>query len=158
MIDRLNDLIGRTVAWFTALMAGVTVVIVMLRYAFDQGTIVLQESVMYLHGFAFMLAIPYALRAGAHVRVDLLYSRMSPRRQALVDLCGHILFLLPVSAFLFYSSLPYVQASWRVLEGSTEVGGIPAVFVLKTLIPVMALLLFAQGVAEILRAIRTLRA
>ena len=139
-------------------MALTTVAIVLLRYLFDQGTIVLQESVMYLHGIAFMLAIPYALKEGAHVRVDLLYSRMSNQRRGLVDFCGHWLFLLPVAGFIFVSSLPYVQASWRVLEGSSEVGGIPAVFILKTLIPVTAALLFLQGIAEIVRAYKAMKA
>ncbi len=156
-IDRLCNWLGRTVAWFTVLMAAVTVMVVVLRYAFDEGTILLQEGIMYLHAFAFMLAIPYALKEQAHVRVDLLYARMSPQRQGMVDFFGHLLFLLPVSIFILVTSLPYVQASWRVLEGSSEVGGIPAVFVLKTLIPVTAALLFLQGAAEALRAYKAWR-
>ncbi len=156
VIDQICDVLGRTVAWFTVLMAIVTVVVVVLRYAFDQGTILLQESVMYLHGFAFMLAIPYALKEEAHVRVDLLYARMSPRRKATVDLAGHVIFLLPVAATIFFTSLPYVSRAWRVLEGSGEVGGIPGIYILKTLIPAMAVLLFLQGLAECARAVRAI--
>jgi TRAP-type mannitol/chloroaromatic compound transport system permease small subunit len=82
---------------------------------------------------------------------------MSERRQALVDVTGHLLFLLPVSLLIFWTSLPYVANAWRVLEGSSEVGGVPAVFLLKTLIPIMALLLGLQGLNEIVRGVQRLR-
>lgn len=137
------------------LMALLTVTVVVLRYAFDMGTLVLQESVMYLHGIAFMLAIPHTLKQGGHVRVDLIYGRLTLRSKALVDLVGHVVLLLPVACFLFWSSLPYVASSWRTLEGSGDIGGIPAIFLLKTIIPMMAVLLFLQGVTECARCIRT---
>jgi TRAP-type mannitol/chloroaromatic compound transport system permease small subunit len=102
-----------------------------------------------MHGILFMLGIPYALLQNSHVRVDIIYSRLSSRQQDRVDIAGHILFLLPIAVYIFVTSLPYVAASWRVLEGSAEVGGIPGIFLLKTLIPVMAVLLFLQGLSEI---------
>ena len=106
---------------------------------------------------AFMLGIPYALKAGAHVRVDVFYATRSARAKARIDLAGHLLFLFPLSVAIFLYSLGYVASAWRVLEGSPEVGGIPAVFLLKTLLPVMAVLLFLQGIAESLRHIALLR-
>ena len=136
--------------WLALLMVLVTLAVVVLRYAFDTGAIVLQESVVYMHGLLFLLGIPYALNINAHVRVDIIYSRLEPPRRRMIDLAGHVLFLLPVAGFIFVTSLPYVAASWQVLEGSPEVGGIPAVFLLKTLIPVMAAALFLQGLAAIL--------
>lgn len=138
-------------------MVVITVVVVVLRYAFDGGSIRLQESVLYLHALVFLLGIPYALKHDAHVRVDIVYARLEPRRRAMVDLAGHVLFLVPVCLAILYYSQPYVARSWRILEGSPEVGGIPAVFLLKTLIPVTAVLLLLQGLAEIARCIRTLR-
>tara|TARA_B100000676_G_C18031771_1_gene819159 strand:- start:899 stop:1393 length:495 start_codon:yes stop_codon:yes gene_type:complete len=156
-IDKLTDLTGRCIAWLTALMAIITVAIVVLRYAFDQGAIVLQESVVYLHGVAFMLGIPYALKENAHVRVDLFYSRWSERTRTLIDVCGHCLFLVPVSLFILIYTFDYVAASWRIREGSPEVGGIPAVFLLKTLLPLMATTLLLQGAAETVRGIARLR-
>jgi TRAP-type mannitol/chloroaromatic compound transport system permease small subunit len=146
------------VSWLAALMVLITVTIVTLRYVFDQGAIALQESVVYLHGALFMLGIPYALKEDAHVRVDIFYARQAPKRKDLINLFGHLLFLLPVSGFIFYTSLPYVERSWRILEGSSEVGGIPGIFLLKTLIPVMAALLFAQGLAEIIRIFQARKA
>ena len=130
-------------------MVLVTVAVVVLRYAFAIGAIPLQESVIYMHGMLFMLGIPYGVLQNTHVRVDIIYSRLKPRQQDWINLGGHLLFLLPVAAFIFLTSLPYVAASWRVLEGSAEVGGLPAIFVLKTLIPVMAALLFLQALSEI---------
>jgi TRAP-type mannitol/chloroaromatic compound transport system permease small subunit len=134
-----------------------TFAIVVLRYGFDLGAIALQESVLYLHATAFMLSIPWTLKIDGHVRVDVIYGRLSESGQAWVNLLGHCLFLGPVAITLFWLSLPYVSASWRILEGSPEVGGIPAIFLLKTLIPLMCALLFLQGIAGVIRACRAIR-
>jgi len=137
-------------------MGLLTCTVVVLRYGFDTGAVVLQESVIYLHATAFMMGIAYTLRLDGHVRVDVLYARLDARQRAWINLAGHVLFLLPVTLTIGIGSLPYVAASWRILEGSPEVGGIPAVFVLKTLIPVMAVLLCLQGLAEIARSVTLL--
>lgn len=149
--DRINIAIAHAVRWLALFMVLITVAVVLLRYLFNTGAIVLQESVMYLHGILFLLGIPYGLSKDTHVRVDLIYSRLPDARQTYVDVAGHVLFLIPVALFILITSVPYVAASWRVLEGSAEVGGIPGVFLLKTLIPLMALLLLVQGVSDIIR-------
>lgn len=156
-IDKFTDGLGRAIAWLMLAMVLTTLVVVILRYALDRGAIVLQESVMYLHGLAFMLGIPYALKEDAHVRVDIVYARLSPRGKAAVDLTGHVIFLIPLSLFLLAYSWEYVANAWRIMEGSAEIGGLPAVFLLKTLIPAMAILLLLQGVAEILRGLTVLK-
>lgn len=156
-IDTFTEWTGRLLAWFMFLMVITTVMVVALRYATTTNTILFQEAVMYLHAFAFMLAIPYALKHNAHVRVDVVYGRLAPRARAMVDLCGHLLLLVPTSLFVIIYSRTYVGNAWRILEGSGEVGGIPGVFLLKTLIPAMAVLLLLQGVAEIARAISIIR-
>ncbi len=138
-------------------MALITFAIVLFRYGFNLGAIAVQESVLYLHAIAFMLGIPYALKTDEHVRVDVAYSRLGPNGRARVNLLGHCLFLLPVAGTVFWLSLPYVGASWRIFEGSPEVGGIPGVFLLKTLIPVTSALLFAQGLVGVHRELITLR-
>ena len=150
-VDRLNTYIAHAVRWLALVMVIVTLAVVVLRYVFAIGVIPMQESIIYMHGVLFMLGIPYALLRNAHVRVDLVYSRLSARQQERVDIAGHILFLLPIAVYVFITSLPYVAASWRVLESSAEVGGIPGIFLLKTLIPVMAVLLGLQGLSEIAR-------
>ena len=130
-------------------MVLLTFAIVILRYALNSGAVLLQESVMYLHGALFMLAIALGVGNNTHVRVDILYNRRSPEQQAWIDLVGHILFLLPVAGFMIWVSLPYVSNSWQILEASSEVGGIPGVFLLKTLIPLTGALLFCQGLAGV---------
>lgn len=152
-IDTFTEWTGRLLAWFMFLMVVATVLVVMLRYATTTNTILVQETVMYLHAFAFMLAIPYALKHDAHVRVDVVYGRLGPRGRAIVNLCGHLLLLVPTAIFIIVYSRTYVGNAWRILEGSGEVGGIPGVFLLKTLIPAMAALLLLQGIAEIARSI-----
>lgn len=151
LIDALNEGIGRSVAWLVLGMMVVTGIVVVLRYGFSIGSIALQESVMYLHGIVFMLGIPYALKHDAHVRVDVIYSRLSPRGQDIVNLLGHLIFLLPLAGFILWVSWDYTGRAWSIREGSAEVGGIEAVFLLKTLIPVLGGLLCLQGGAEVAR-------
>ena len=113
---------------------------------------------MYMHAVVFMLGIPYALKHDVHVRVDVFAERLGKRGRAWVDVLGHLLFLVPVCVTILVFSLPYVASSWRVLEGSSEVGGIPGVFLLKTLIPLSAALLLLQGLAEVVRLVPELNA
>lgn len=141
--------LGEGSAWLTGLMVLTTVLIVVLRYAFGTGALALQESVVYAHAAVVAFGLAYALQVDAHVRVDLFYAGFSDRVKARIDLLGHLFLLLPVSAALFYLSLDYVSASWRIREVSSEVGGLPAVYLLKTLIPVSAALLLLQGVVLI---------
>ncbi|GGW92138.1 hypothetical protein GCM10007391_28030 [Alteromonas halophila] len=135
----------------TLAMVLITFAVVVLRYGFNVGWIALQESVMYLHSAVFMLAAAYTLRSDGHVRVDVFYRRLSPVSQAKVNLLGTLVLMLPTCSVIFLYSLPYVTASWRLMESSIEAGGLPLVFVLKTLLPVTAAMLMLQGLADIVR-------
>ena len=106
---------------------------------------------MYLHAMLFMLASGYTLKHNAHVRVDVLYRNFSPRRKAWVDIFGTLFLLFPMCGFILYVSLDFVQFSWQIQERSGEAEGLPYVYVLKTLIPVMAGMLLFQGLVELLR-------
>lgn len=152
-IDRLNDVIGRSISWLTVLMVIVTFLVVVLRYIFSSGWIAMQESVIYMHAFVFMTGIAYTLKQNRHVRVDIVYERIGPRSRAWVDLFGAIFLLIPFCLFIIVISWNYVSLSWSLLEGSRDAGGLPAVFLLKTMIPLMAILLMLQGVAQGLRSI-----
>jgi TRAP-type mannitol/chloroaromatic compound transport system permease small subunit len=151
-IDRVTDLTGRLVSWLTLAMVVVTMVIVVLRYYFESGSIALQESITYLHGLVFMLGIAFTLQRGGHVRVDIFYRGFSPRRKALVDLVGGLVFLLPVSLLIFIFSWDYVAASWAIGETSEERSGIKGIYLLKTLLLLMPATLLLQGVSEILKS------
>jgi len=150
-IDRFTDITGRAISWLTLLMVALTVIIVVLRYYFESGSIALQESVTYLHGVVFMLGIAFTLQRGGHVRVDIFYRGFSPRKKALVDFVGGILFLLPVCLLIFVFSWDYVAASWSIGETSEERSGIAGIYLLKTLLLLMPATLILQGIAEILR-------
>jgi TRAP-type mannitol/chloroaromatic compound transport system permease small subunit len=153
MIDRFTDLTGRFISWLTLALVAITVIVVVLRYFFESGSIALQESITYLHGLIFMLGIAFTLQRGGHVRVDIFYRGFSPARKALVNLLGGILFLLPVSLLILFMSWDYVAASWSIGETSEESSGIAGIYLLKTLLLAMPATLLLQGVAEILKNI-----
>jgi TRAP-type mannitol/chloroaromatic compound transport system permease small subunit len=156
LIDRLNETIGRALAWLTLLMVLVTFAVVVLRYGFDWGSIAMQESVNYLHAVVFMAGAAYTLKHDEHVRVDIFYSQLSPRGKAWINLLGTFILLLPFCIFLIWVSLPYVLNSWQLLEGSREAGGLPLVYLLKTFIPLLGVLLLLQGLSLLARSLRQL--
>ncbi len=157
-LDRLAELTGQATAWLTLVLVLVTFTVVVLRYAFQFGSIAMQESILYLHASVFMLGAAYTLRIDGHVRVDIFYRGFSARHKALVNLLGSLLLLLPVCIFLLWSSWGYVATSWSLHEGSREAGGLPYVYLLKTLIPLSAVLLILQGVSQVLSSLGTLLA
>jgi len=156
-IEHFIDWSGRAVSWLTLFMVIVTFIVVVLRYVFDIGWIALQESITYMHAMVFLVGASWAMQQEAHVRVDIFYSRFSKKTKAWIDLCGSLLLLLPVMVFVAWISWEYVIDSWEVLEGSREAGGLPAVFLLKSLIPVMAIMLILQALAQVVRSIQTIR-
>lgn len=156
-IDRLVAAIGRAAAWLALTIVLLQFAVVVLRYAFGIGSIWLSESVIYGHAALFMLAAAWTLQAGGHVRVDIFYAQAAPRLKALVDLLGALLLLLPFMAVIAWFALPYVARSWAILERSRETSGLPFVYLLKTLIPLFALLMALQGVSQAIRAMRVLR-
>ncbi|MGK0440640.1 MAG: TRAP-type mannitol/chloroaromatic compound transport system permease small subunit [Pseudohongiellaceae bacterium] len=125
--------------------------VVVLRYGFNIGIIAMQELVSYLHASVFMLGTAYALQQDSHVRVDIFYRNFSPRVKAWVNCVGGIIFLMPLCGYFLMSSWDFVVLSWTVKETSAEPGGLPAVFLFKSLIPLMAIMLSLQALAEIIR-------
>lgn len=159
MFDRLSKALGRASAWLTLLMVIVTFVVVVMRYLFDAGFIWLQESVIWMHAFVFMVGAAYTLQQEEHVRVDIFYRRTSDAGRAWVDAIGVCVFLLPLCGVLAWKSFDFVAASWSLREASRESGGLPYPFIplLKSVLVVMPILVGLQGIALLLRALRTLR-
>ena len=151
IVDRFTDSFGRLLAWLVLLMMLAMAAVVVLRYGLEVGSIALQESITYMHACLFMLGLAYTLKHNGHVRVDIFYQRFSSRQRAWVNSLGGIIFLLPLCLFIVGISWDFVSQSWAVREVSTEPGGIPAVFLLKTLIPIMAINLAIQALTEVLR-------
>ena len=156
-INRLTAAVGRGAAWLTLFVVLTQFVVVLARYLLGLGSIWLSESIIYGHAALFMLAAAWTLRENGHVRVDVFYADASPRRKALVDLVGALVFLIPFAVALAWLSLPYVARSWAILERSREASGLPVVFLLKSLIPSFAVLMALQGASQALRAVAVLR-
>ena len=156
-IDRMNAAIGRFAAWLVLVVVLLQFALVVARYMFGLGSVWLTETVIYAHAALFMLAAAWTLRAGGHVRVDVFYAEATARTRAWIDLVGALLLLLPFMLVLMWLSVPYAARSWTILEHSQEASGLPLVFLLKTLIPLFALLMALQGVAQAIRAVAGLR-
>ena len=156
-VERIIARIGKLCSWLNLAVVLLIFVIVVLRYVFNLGWIWLQEGVTYMHAAIFMLGAAWTLSLDGHVRVDIFYRDMDARKKALVNVIGTLLFLLPLCVFCLWVSFDYVLASWQLLEGSREAGGMPGVYLLKTLIPIMALLLGLQGVLLLMRQVRNLK-
>ncbi len=156
-IDRLTTAIGRAVAWLALAIVLLQFSLVIARYLFGLGSIWASETVIYAHATLFMLAAAWTLKAGGHVRVDVFYAEGSARTKAVVDLCGALLLLLPFAFVLVWLCVPYAARSWAILERSQETSGLPLLFVLKTLIPLFAILMALQGIAQAIRAAAVLR-
>jgi len=155
-IDAINRRIGRAVAWLALAMVLVQFALVLMRYVFGVGSVMAQEALIYGHALLFLLAAGYTLLSDGHVRVDVFYRPARARTKALIDLIGVLVLLLPFCWLLWTVALPYVEASWRIREGSRETAGLPFVFLLKTAIPIFVLLLALQGLSLALRAIAVL--
>lgn len=154
--DKAQQSFGHFIAWGLLSLVVIAASVVILRYGFDSGSIALQEVVLYNHAIVFMLGMAYTLQQDKHVRVDVFYNHFSPRRKAWVDLLGGLLFALPTLIFILWSSAHYILVSWRIKEASAEAGGLPYVYLLKTLIWIMAILLIFQVLSMIAKSYLTL--
>ena len=155
-VDSLNEAVGRVAAWLTLATVLICAVVVVLRYAFSIGFIWLQELFVWTYAGVFMLGAGYTLLHEGHVRVDIFYARATRRTRAIVDLIGAFVFLLPWVALTAWMAWPYVTASWVLGEGSAQTGGMPAVYVLKSVLLVFCALLGLQGLALAGRSLLTL--
>jgi TRAP-type mannitol/chloroaromatic compound transport system permease small subunit len=156
-VERFIAGTGKFCSWLNLAVVILIFVIVVFRYVFNLGWIWLQESVTYMHAAIFMLGAAWTLSLEGHVRVDIFYRDMPARRKALVNVIGSLLFLLPFCTFCLWVSFEYVVDSWQFLEGSREAGGLPGVYLVKSLIPLMALLLLLQGLVMLVRQVRSLK-
>jgi len=155
-LDCFSEWSGRIISWLTLFMVLTTFVVVVMRYLFNVGNIAVQESVIYMHSFVFLLGAAYTLKHDGHVRVDIFYRPLSERGKAWINLFGTLLLLLPVSIFILVISWEYVATSWSQMEGSQEAGGIPYRYVLKSTLIVMPCMMILQGIADFGRCLLVL--
>lgn len=156
-IDRFNDALGRAIAWLCPLMMLTALLVVVLRYGFDFGRVWMQELYVWMHGVIFMAGAAYTLKHDGHVRVDVFYAKRGSAFKAWVNLLGTVFLLLPLIAVVGWASAPYIIDSWGRYEGSGEAGGLPGVFLLKSVIWVFCALTGLQAFSMIFRSVLTLR-
>ena len=143
-VDALLVAIGRAVSWVWLVLLGIIVLNVLLRYAFGEGRIEFEEIQWHLYSIGFLLGMSYAVQADTHIRVDVIYERLSPRAQAWIELYGIVLLLLPFIALVLIFSVPFVLQSYAVGEVSQAPGGLPLRWAIKAVMPLgFALLLLA---------------
>jgi TRAP-type mannitol/chloroaromatic compound transport system permease small subunit len=157
-LDAVVRRIGLTARWAALAMVLVQFAVVVLRYVFATSWIWLQELILYFHAALFMLGAAYTLLVDQHVRVDVFYARLGEKGRAWIDLLGTLFLLIPACVVIIAFSWTFARRSWAILEGPISVGGIPASFLLKTLVTLFALLLLVQGVSLALKCVVRLRA
>ncbi len=157
-IDKFTEKTGQCVAWICVVLVAIIGVDVLLRYVFNQSYAGLFELEWHLFGVLFMLAMGYTLKHDRHVRVDVFYGRFSPSAKAWVNLVGATFFLIPFCVIIIKTSIPFVMASYSIAESSADPGGLPYRFVVKSMIPLGAMLLLLQAISEWLKSITTITA
>ena len=157
LIDKLTDNIANGLLYILIALIVLVFSTVFFRYVFNMSYIILQEIIMYLHALLFMFGLSYALKENSHVKIDVLYNSLNKRTQRVISIAGLVSFILPTALFIIYMSIDMVTQSWMILEGSSEAGGLNLVFILKSLIPISGVLIFLQGISELIKHIRVSR-
>lgn len=157
LIDKLTDNIANGLLYILIALILLVFFTVFFRYVFNMSYIIIQEIIMYLHALIFMFGISYALKENSHVKIDVLYNTLNKRIQRVISIAGLVSFILPTALFVIYISIDMVTQSWVIFEGSSEAGGLNLVFILKSLIPISGILIFLQGISELIKHIRVSR-
>ena len=161
MIDAVNERVGRLISWLVLIMVLLGVYNAVTRklsqtIGVDLSSNAYIEGQWFMFSLVFLWGAGYALKHRAHVRVDILYSRVSERAKAWIEVLGTCLFLFPLSALIIWVSYSYAADSWAVMEGSPDPGGLPR-YLIKSAIPVAFVLLIIQGVSELIKHIAFLK-
>lgn len=149
----VNERIGKGVSWLILFLMLVTVYDVLMRYVFHSGTVALMESETDLYVLNFLLAAGWTMLNDGHVRVDLLYANFGEKKKAWINLIGSFVFCIPFCILVIWAALPFVLDSWRLREGSPDPGGLPAVYLMKTVMPVAFFLLGLQAFAQAMESL-----
>ena len=150
-IDRWQDAFGRALSWLMLVMVLVVFFDVVMRYAINRTYVFTQELEWYIFAVAYLMAGGYVLLWDEHIRVDILYSRFTPRTRAWMDFALFFVFYFPATILVMYTTWPFFRNSFAVLEGSPDPGGIPARWALKGVIIVAFGIMVLQGISETIK-------
>ncbi|WP_072396599.1 TRAP transporter small permease subunit [Hyphomicrobium sp. CS1GBMeth3] len=156
LIDRATGVVGRSVAWLVVVAAVISAGNAVVRKAFDWSANGLLEIQWWLFAVVFLLAAPWTLAVNEHIRIDIVNSRLSKSKRNIIELMGHVLFLLPMAGMIVYTSWLFFASSYAQNEQSPNAGGLP-LWPIKLLIPIAFALLFLQGLSELIKRIAIMR-
>lgn len=156
MINRFSDLLGKISALlFIAMLFNVFYDVIM-RYLFNDVSIGMQELEWHLYATVFLLGVPYTLKAGGHVRVDLIYERRSARTKAIIDMLGTLVFLVPFCGLVGWYGINFAYESWELGETSGDPGGLPFRWLIKAVIPFAFFAMVISGIGMFLKSLNVL--
>jgi TRAP-type mannitol/chloroaromatic compound transport system permease small subunit len=152
----INTLLGRIFSLFSLGIVLICFAVVVMRYAFQTGSVLMQDLYVWMNGMMFMGIAGYTMLKNGHVRVDIFYREAALRKKALIDMFGAVFFIAPYIAVLWIWTFPYVQRSWGLREGSANFGGMPGLYILKSFLLVFAAVIALQALAMFLRGVLVL--
>ena len=156
LLEKIIKKIGDTCSWLSFILVILISLDVFLRYIFNFSSASLYELEWHMFAVIFMIGSSLTLQKDEHVRVDVFYNKFSDKGKNIINLIGNIIFLLPFSLVIFYTSIPFVEDSFRVLESSPDPGGLPFRFFIKSIIPISFLLLALQGILNVYKNLKNL--
>ncbi|MGB5965992.1 MAG: TRAP transporter small permease subunit [Sulfurimonadaceae bacterium] len=157
-LELLIKWVGYIAGTALALLILLVVYDALMRYLFQSGSIALQELEWHLFDVVIMLGIAYTLQRASHVRVDIFYDQYSDKMRHIINIIGTLLFILPFSLLIIYVGFDFVLLSFEQLEASSDPGGLPYRFIVKSLLPLAFVLLIVQSVSEVYKEFTLLKA
>lgn len=157
LINKINSTIGKYTSWLTLALVLVVVFNVITRYAFNESSVAIQELEWHLFAVLFLMGAAYTLQKDDHVRVDLFYSKFNAKQKAWLNIIGTIIFLIPFTLLIIYTSQNYALNSFALNESSPDPGGLPARYILKAFIPLSFTFLLLQGVSLLFKSILVIK-
>lgn len=155
-IDRLNEIIGKTVMWAIFVAILVSAANAVVRKVFNTSSNSWLELQWYLFGAAFMLAAAYTLKQNEHIRIDIFYGTRTRRTQHWIDLFGHVLFLMPFVVLMAWMMVPYAWQAWKIGQVSTNAGGL-MIWPARAILAAGFILLVLQGISEIIKKVAVMQ-
>ncbi len=154
-IDNINEKVGFAASWLTTILVVVVCYDVFTRYLLKKSSVAAQELEWHIFAVIFLVGAAYTLKHDKHVRVDVLYARFSPKRKAIINMIGCVIFLMPFIIMIIWTSRNFVANSYMFGETSPDPGGLPARYVLKGFIPLGFFFLFMQALSLLFKSIIT---
>jgi TRAP-type mannitol/chloroaromatic compound transport system permease small subunit len=151
VLDSALAVIGKAASWLWLAVVAVIIWAVVGRYAFDQGSVTLEEWQWHIAGAAWLLGLSYTLATDDHVRVDVIHERLSLKAQGRIELLGIGLLLLPFLAISLYELVPYAMSSFEQGETSQSPAGLSHRWILKSVVALSFALLIVAAVSRLLR-------